>query len=321
MDLNYKTVNIFPVPVHQFDVNGFSEIQDELIDYVYKMREKDPVGHTISNRRGWQSSCFSLENEDDILQNFLTNCLSEFPPIEKSIKLFVSAWININPPEAFNLKHNHPTSDLSGVLWIKSQKDCGNIIFESKSGLTITLDDSTDGTGAGDLLKSAVYMDGSATTTTYATGGATARGFLELTAAGGGTIKIEDGAQDTIVDNGTTRIGFNSTNEEGKTTSSGLNVTTIEAASSSLARLDSAIETVSKFRANFGAFENRLDAAISNLTTQQINTDAARSRIEDADFAGETSKLTKAQILSQAATSMLAQANASKNSLLALLQG
>ena len=131
MDLNYKTVNIFPVPVHQFDVNGFSEIQDDLIDYVYKMKEKDPVGHTISNRRGWQSSCFSLENEDDILQNFLTNCLSEFPPIEKYIKLFVSAWININPPEAFNLKHNHPTSDLSGVLWIKSQKNCGNIIFES----------------------------------------------------------------------------------------------------------------------------------------------------------------------------------------------
>ena len=122
MDLNYKTVNIFPVPVHQFDVNGFSEIQDELIDYVYKMREKDPVGHTISNRRGWQSSCFSIHNEDDILQKFLTNCLSEFPPIKKSVKLFVSAWININPPEAFNLKHNHPTSDLSGVLWIKSQK-------------------------------------------------------------------------------------------------------------------------------------------------------------------------------------------------------
>ena len=131
MDLNYNTVNIFPVPIHQFDVNGYSEIQDELIDYVYKMREKDPVGHTISNRGGWQSSCFSLENEDDILQNFLTNCLSEFPPIEKSIKLFVSAWININPPEAFNLKHNHPTSDLSGVLWLKCQKDCGNIVFES----------------------------------------------------------------------------------------------------------------------------------------------------------------------------------------------
>jgi len=95
------------------------------------MREKDPVGHTISNRRGWQSSCFSIDNENDVLKKFLTNCLAEFPPIKKSVRLFVSAWVNINPPEAFNMKHNHPTSDLSGVLWIKSQKDCGNIIFES----------------------------------------------------------------------------------------------------------------------------------------------------------------------------------------------
>ena len=131
MDLNYKTNLIFPIPIHQFDVNGFSEIQDELIDFVYKMREKDPVGHTISNRRGWQSSCFSIDTEDDVLKLFLTNCLAVFPPIKKSVKLFVSAWVNINPPEAFNMKHNHPTSDLSGVLWIKSQKDCGNIIFDS----------------------------------------------------------------------------------------------------------------------------------------------------------------------------------------------
>ena len=131
MDLNYKVTNIFPVPIHQFDVNGFSEIQDELIDYVYKMREKDPVGHTISNCRGWQSSCFSLENQEDILQSFLAKCLGKFPCIKETVNLYVSAWVNINPPEAFNTKHNHPTSDLSGVLWIKSQKDCGNIVFES----------------------------------------------------------------------------------------------------------------------------------------------------------------------------------------------
>ena len=131
MNLSYSNINLFPSVIHQFDVNGFNEIQDELIDCVYKMREKDPVGHTISNRRGWQSSCFSIDNEDDVLKKFLTNCLAEFPPIKKSVKLFVSAWININPPEAFNMKHNHPTSDLSGVLWIKSQKDCGNIIFDS----------------------------------------------------------------------------------------------------------------------------------------------------------------------------------------------
>ena len=131
MNLSYSNINLFPSVIHQFDVNGFNEIQDELIDFVYNMREKDPVGHTISNRRGWQSSCFSIDNEDDVLKKFLTNCLAEFPPIKKSVRLFVSAWVNINPPEAFNMKHNHPTSDLSGVLWIKSQKDCGNIIFES----------------------------------------------------------------------------------------------------------------------------------------------------------------------------------------------
>ena len=131
MNLSYSNINLFPSVIHQFDVNGFNEIQDELIDFVYNMREKDPVGHTISNRRGWQSSCFSIDNEDDVLKKFLTNCLAEFPPIKKSVRLFVSAWVNINPPEAFNMKHNHPTSDLSGVLWIKSQKDCGNIIFDS----------------------------------------------------------------------------------------------------------------------------------------------------------------------------------------------
>ena len=131
MNLSYSNINLFPSVIHQFDENGFNEIQDELIDFVYNMREKDPVGHTISNRRGWQSSCFSIDNEDDVLKKFLTNCLAEFPPIKKSVRLFVSAWVNINPPEAFNMKHNHPTSDLSGVLWIKSQKDCGNIIFES----------------------------------------------------------------------------------------------------------------------------------------------------------------------------------------------
>ena len=131
MNLSYSNINLFPSVIHQFDVNGFNEIQDELIDFVYNMREKDPVGHTISNRRGWQSSCFSIDNEDVVLRKFLTNCLAEFPPIKKSVRLFVSAWVNINPPEAFNMKHNHPTSDLSGVLWIKSQKDCGNIIFDS----------------------------------------------------------------------------------------------------------------------------------------------------------------------------------------------
>ena len=55
MDLNYKTNLIFPIPIHQFDVNGFSKIKDELIDYVYDCKKKDPKGVSLSNRGGWQS--------------------------------------------------------------------------------------------------------------------------------------------------------------------------------------------------------------------------------------------------------------------------
>ena len=65
----------------------------------------------------------------------------------------------------------------------------------------------------------------------------------------------------------------------------------------------------------------RIDAKINNLTTLKINTKASQSRIEDVDFAKETTNMTKAQILTKAATTMLAQANASKQDLLMLLKG
>ena len=196
----------------------------------------------------------------------------------------------------------------------------GKLRLSSASGVTITYSDTSHSTlGAGVLFKSATYTkDGSAITTT--TGDGTARGFIELTSLNGNAIEIEDGQQDTGNDTGTDRIGFSSSNEEG-TESQGVSVATISSAAASLTSLDSALEKVSKFRASFGAYENRLDATINNLTTLKVNTDAARSRIADADFAAETSNLTKSQILSQAATSMLAQANASKQGLLALLQG
>ena len=189
------------------------------------------------------------------------------------------------------------------------------MILTSNTGLTINFDD----TGAG-LFTAVTYTDGSAVTTTLSSGATTARGYITLTSLDGSAIKISDGDQDNDTDNGANRIGFNSQNEAGNVTQ-GVSVSTVEASNAALTTLDSAIESVSKFRASFGAYENRLDVAINNLVTLQVNTDASRSRIEDADFASETSQLTKAQILSQAATSMLAQANASKNSLLALLQG
>ncbi len=131
MDLNYKTNLIFPIPIHQFDVNGFSKIKDELIDYVYDCKKKDPKGVSLSNRGGWQSEGFEIINEDDVLQLFLMNCLSNFPPIKESVQLRGYAWININKPGDYNIKHVHPTNNLSGVLWIKAPQNSGDIIFDS----------------------------------------------------------------------------------------------------------------------------------------------------------------------------------------------
>ena len=141
-----------------------------------------------------------------------------------------------------------------------------------------------------------------------------------MTSQDGSAISIEDGMSDRDNECGADRIGFEKQNEIAQDTA-GVSVSSVSAANTSLADLDSAISTIASFRSGFGAHQNRLDAAINNLTTLQVNTDAAKSRIEDADFAMKQVNLTKAQILSQAATSMLAQANASKQNLLALLQG
>jgi flagellin len=91
-------------------------------------------------------------------------------------------------------------------------------------------------------------------------------------------------------------------------------------ASAALSVLDGAIEKISSMRASLGAVENRLDHAVANLMNISENTEAARSRIQDADFAAESAKLSKAQVLKQAGVGMLAQANAGTQLVLQLLQ-
>lgn len=92
-------------------------------------------------------------------------------------------------------------------------------------------------------------------------------------------------------------------------------------ASAAINKIDLAIASVDSKRANLGAVSNRFDHIVDNLTNVVSNTESSKSRVEDADFAIETTQLTRNTVLQQAATSMLAQANAQKNSILALIQG
>ena len=101
---------------------------------------------------------------------------------------------------------------------------------------------------------------------------------------------------------------------------SSLDLTTASGSQAALTTLDAAINTITDSRAAMGAYQNRLIASISNLETTSTNLSASRSRILDTDYAKETTNLAKAQIISQAATAMLAQANQSGQSVLALLK-
>ena len=101
----------------------------------------------------------------------------------------------------------------------------------------------------------------------------------------------------------------------------GLSIATASGATSAITTLDNAINRVNEIRGDLGAIQNRLEYTINNLSSISNATAGSRGRILDADFAKETSELTKHQILTQAATSMLAQANQSKQGILALLQG
>ncbi|SEL55286.1 flagellin [Ectothiorhodospira marina] len=121
-------------------------------------------------------------------------------------------------------------------------------------------------------------------------------------------------------DLGTPPITVNATEEDNTFRVDNFAVDTLENANNTLLAVDYAIQQVSGFRAQLGAIQNRFDSNIANLQVGSENLSASRSRILDADFAAETAALTRGQILQQAGTSVLAQANQLPQNVLQLLQ-
>ena len=140
-------------------------------------------------------------------------------------------------------------------------------------------------------------------------------------ATANGTITYDSDSSFSVVDAGsglkTTAAGSAS---ELKSVAS-LDVTTFDGAQLALKIADAALSTVNSQRAQYGALQSRFSSAISNLQSTTENLSASRSRIVDTDFAAETASLTRGQILQQAGTAMLAQANSLPNGVLSLLRG
>lgn len=124
---------------------------------------------------------------------------------------------------------------------------------------------------------------------------------------------------------GTNNTGFTKFLDDGdgaiQETVAGISMLTADDAAASIEIIDRALEDITSERSTLGAVSNRLEHTVNNLSNVIVNTETAQSKLEDADFAKVSTDLAKSQILSQAATAMLAQANSSKQGVLSLLRG
>ena len=203
-----------------------------------------------------------------------------------------------------------------------AHKEVENILQRMRELAVQAANDTNDGTDRTNLQAEfdqlTTEIDRIASVTTWA-------GQDLLSGSGGtsGSFTFQIGANTGSGDMLTVKIDAMSTASTGSVglTVKGLSLSSGGSARSAVTAIDTAIEAVNTQRANLGAYSNRLDNTVSNLTNVSINLQSGLGRIEDADFAAESTSLAKSQILQQASTAMLAQANASKQNVLSLLQG
>ena len=189
---------------------------------------------------------------------------------------------------------------------VASSNADGNLQLVSSSGADIVIahagtagvffDAHTDSTGATISVANSV----------------TFKGQLQLTHSSTDIIKISG---DDVAEIGMQAQASTSSPSAGST----ISVSSATYATAALTTIDTAIDTIANTRSKFGSAENRIEHRMNNLTNVQVGSISRLSKIEDADFALETAKFTKAQIIAKAATSMLAQANASNEVLLRLI--
>ena len=198
------------------------------------------------------------------------------------------------------------TEDLSGVNLV--QQDGFDIIVGDVSS-----------SGSGTMSLAAANKNGVVSQSTVALGGTTTLDSQVII----GQISLSSHKAFTVT-SGNAANHFHTTTDA-KTSSletmGEVDISSQTGATNALSVIDGAIAMVSEIRSEMGAAENRLTSTVDNLSNVSVNTQRSLTAVEDANFASETSALTKAQILQQAATSMLAQANKAKQTMLVLLQG
>jgi flagellin len=203
-------------------------------------------------------------------------------------------------------------------------------VFATSGGTSVSSELSVDYTSGVITVTDLTASDGGASTaTTLTITSSSIDVVVDLTAAD--SVGEVAGYIDTVLSSSTflASLSVDTTHESNgiltisdpNTAVTGGGLSSVSNARSLITTLDGVLENLNQQRAELGSYSNRLDSTVSNLTNISSNLEAGRGRIEDADFAAETTALAKSQILQQASTAMLAQANASKQNVLSLLQG
>ena len=195
------------------------------------------------------------------------------------------------------------------------------LVSESGANISIADDDATD------LLLNIVKPDGTNTdaagtaTTDVGTTASVFGGTLTLTNTTGGSISLGSAnATDAVTRAKWAVFGLSTQGAADSSASGGVDLSSATKSSAAITAIDAALSSVNTIRGDLGALQNRLDYTISSLQNTVENHSASRSRVMDADFAVESANLAKSQVLAQASTAMLAQANAAPQLALQLLQ-
>jgi len=229
------------------------------------------------------------------------------------------------------IKQLNLVSGQTGV--VASDEGLGGVTLKATDGRNVAMwiDKVASGTqataadlGLGSMVNArsgdAYSVTTAATTDTPPAAAQTA--YATVTLSSSNAIKVKAGADGTGASTNFTKLGFEE-NSFGENTGgmklSDVDLSTAEGASMAMGAIDKALDQISAQRGDLGAIQNRLEVTVNNLTTTTTNLTDAKSRIEDADFSAESTALAKAQILSQASTAMLAQANQSQQGVLKLL--
>jgi flagellin len=203
----------------------------------------------------------------------------------------------------------------SGAFGLHIVNESGkDLRIDNISGSTVTLEDTRaiDGNAANDSTVTTLAVAG--TTTNWASGD----GYWVT-----GELNLDSEKSFSVTDSIGGAGGFMTTNGVSASALQQIanaDISTTYSAARTISMADSALSAIISQRARYGALQSRFESAIVNLQTNAENLSGARSRIRDADFAAETANLTRNQILQQAGTAMLAQANALPNQVLKLLQ-